>query len=84
MAQVPGLDPALVGDVIVGCAMPEAEQGMNVARIGLLLAGCPTACRASPSTASAPPACRPWRCRRPHPPRRGRRDDRRRHRDDER
>ena len=41
MAQVPGLDPALVGDVIVGCAMPEAEQGMNVARIGLLLAGLP-------------------------------------------
>jgi len=41
MAQVPGLDPALVSDVIVGCAMPEAEQGMNVARIGLLLAGLP-------------------------------------------
>jgi acetyl-CoA acyltransferase len=41
LAQVPGLDPALVGDVIVGCAMPEAEQGMNVARIGLLLAGLP-------------------------------------------
>jgi acetyl-CoA acyltransferase len=41
MAQVPGLDPALIGDVIVGCAMPEAEQGMNVARIGVLLAGLP-------------------------------------------
>lgn len=41
MAQAPGLDPALIGDVIVGCAMPEAEQGMNVARIGLLLAGLP-------------------------------------------
>lgn len=41
MAQAPGLDPALVSDVIVGCAMPEAEQGMNVARIGLLLAGLP-------------------------------------------
>lgn len=39
--QVPGLDPALVGDVVVGCAMPEGEQGMNVARIGLLLAGLP-------------------------------------------
>ena len=35
MAQAPGLDPALIGDVIVGCAMPEAEQGMNVARIGV-------------------------------------------------
>ena len=41
LAQVPQLDPARIGDVIVGCAMPEAEQGMNVARIGLLLAGLP-------------------------------------------
>jgi acetyl-CoA acyltransferase len=41
LAQAPSLDPAQIGDVIVGCAMPEAEQGMNVARIGLLLAGLP-------------------------------------------
>ncbi len=41
VAQVPGLDLNEIGDVIVGCAMPEAEQGMNVARIGLLLAGFP-------------------------------------------
>jgi acetyl-CoA acyltransferase len=41
LGQCPGLDPAAVEDVIVGCAMPEAEQGMNVARIGLLLAGFP-------------------------------------------
>ncbi len=41
LAQTPGLDPATIDDVIVGCAMPEAEQGMNVARIGLLLAGFP-------------------------------------------
>ena len=41
MAQAPSLDSALVDDVIVGCAMPEAEQGMNVARISLLLAGLP-------------------------------------------
>ena len=41
MAEVPGLDPHDIGDVIVGCAMPEAEQGMNVARIGVLLAGLP-------------------------------------------
>jgi acetyl-CoA acyltransferase len=41
VAQVPGLDRQEIGDVIVGCAMPEAEQGMNVARIGLLLAGLP-------------------------------------------
>lgn len=36
-----GLDPAAVDDVIVGCAMPEAEQGINVARVALLLAGLP-------------------------------------------
>ena len=41
LAQVPALDAARIDDVIVGCAMPEAEQGMNVARIGLLLAGLP-------------------------------------------
>src|SRR5258708_24898135 len=41
LAQVPGLDPSVIDDVVVGCAMPEAEQGMNVARIGLLLAGIP-------------------------------------------
>ncbi len=41
LGKCPGLDPAAVEDVIVGCAMPEAEQGMNVARIGLLLAGFP-------------------------------------------
>lgn len=41
LAAVPGLDPARVEDVVIGCAMPEAEQGMNVARIGVLLAGMP-------------------------------------------
>jgi acetyl-CoA acyltransferase len=41
LAQAPGLDPSVIDDVVVGCAMPEAEQGMNVARIGLLLAGFP-------------------------------------------
>lgn len=41
LAQAPTLDAASIGDVIVGCAMPEAEQGMNVARIALLLAGLP-------------------------------------------
>jgi acetyl-CoA acyltransferase len=39
--QAPGIDPALIGDAVIGCAMPEAEQGMNVARIGVLLAGLP-------------------------------------------
>ena len=41
MAQVPELDPALVADVVTGCAFPEAEQGLNMARIGALLAGLP-------------------------------------------
>ncbi|HMC12717.1 MAG TPA: acetyl-CoA C-acyltransferase [Gallionellaceae bacterium] len=41
LAQAPLLDAASIGDVIVGCAMPEAEQGVNVARIALLLAGLP-------------------------------------------
>jgi len=41
LARAPSLDPAAIDDVIVGCAIPEAEQGMNVARIGLLLAGLP-------------------------------------------
>jgi acetyl-CoA acyltransferase len=41
LAQVPQIDAARVDDVIVGCAMPEYEQGMNVARIGVLLAGLP-------------------------------------------
>jgi acetyl-CoA acyltransferase len=41
LGQVPQIDPSRVEDVIVGCAMPEYEQGMNVARIGLLLAGLP-------------------------------------------
>ncbi len=41
LAQAPAIDAKRVDDVIVGCAMPEYEQGMNVARIGLLLAGLP-------------------------------------------
>ena len=41
LAQVPSLDPKTIEDAIVGCAMPEAEQGLNVARIGALLAGLP-------------------------------------------
>jgi len=41
LARVPGLDPARVDDVIFGCAMPEGEQGMNVARVCSLMAGLP-------------------------------------------
>ncbi len=39
--RVPGLKPSDVDDVILGCAMPEGEQGMNVARLAALLAGMP-------------------------------------------
>jgi acetyl-CoA acyltransferase len=41
IAQAPGIDPGRIDDAVIGCAMPEAEQGMNVARIGVLLAGLP-------------------------------------------
>ena len=41
LAKVPALDAAEVEDVILGCAMPEAEQGLNVARIASLRAGVP-------------------------------------------
>src|SRR5881296_4368869 len=39
--RVPGLDPREVDDVVLGCALPEAEQGLNVARIAALRAGLP-------------------------------------------
>ena len=41
IAQAPGVDVNRIDDAIIGCAMPEGEQGMNVARIGVLLAGLP-------------------------------------------
>jgi len=41
VAQAPGIDVNRIEDAIIGCAMPEGEQGMNVARIGVLLAGLP-------------------------------------------
>ena len=41
LKQAPGLDPAAIEDVISGCAIPEAQQGLNVARIGAVLAGYP-------------------------------------------
>ena len=42
LAQAPGLDPAAIEDIICGCAIPEAQQGLNVAHIGAVLAGLPT------------------------------------------
>jgi acetyl-CoA acyltransferase len=44
--RVPGLDSKEIEDVILGCAMPEAEQGMNIARIASLRAGLPVECSA--------------------------------------
>src|SRR3954453_20354220 len=46
LARVPQLDAREIEDVILGCAMPEAEQGMNVARIASLRAGLPVECSA--------------------------------------
>ena len=46
LARAPGVDPAEVDDVILGCAMPEAEQGLNVARIASLRAGLPVSASA--------------------------------------
>ncbi|HTJ99076.1 MAG TPA: beta-ketoacyl synthase N-terminal-like domain-containing protein, partial [Bordetella sp.] len=41
LAQTPTLDPAAIEDAIIGCARPEGAQGLNVARIAVLLAGLP-------------------------------------------
>jgi acetyl-CoA acyltransferase len=41
VAQVPGLDPKLIEDAIVGCSFPEGAQGLNMARIAVLLVGLP-------------------------------------------
>ncbi|MES2296200.1 MAG: acetyl-CoA C-acyltransferase [Pseudomonadota bacterium] len=41
MAQAPGLDPALITDAIIGCSFPEGEQGLNVARNAVVMAGLP-------------------------------------------
>ena len=46
LARATPLDPAEIDDVILGCAMPEAEQGMNVARIASLRAGIPVSASA--------------------------------------
>jgi len=49
VTRTPGLEPAMVDDVMLGCAMPEAEQGMNLARLIALLAGFPVEVPASTS-----------------------------------
>ena len=76
--------PKRIEDVIVGCAMPEYEQGMNVARIGLLLAGLPLERgRHDDQPLLLVGIERGVDRRRPHPHRRGRHHDRRRHREHE-
>jgi len=42
LAQAPGLDPNAIEDIICGCAMPEGQQGLNIARAAAVLAGFPT------------------------------------------
>src|SRR5690606_33601244 len=42
LRRAPGVAPEMVDDVILGCAMPEGEQGLNIARIASVLAGLPT------------------------------------------
>ena len=63
IGRIPGLDPKEIEDVVLGCAMPEAEQGMNVARIASLRAGLQWNVPPLPLIASVLPACRPlpWR-----------------------
>ena len=46
LKRAAGVQPAEVDDVIMGCAMPEAEQGLNVARIASLRAGVPVSASA--------------------------------------
>lgn len=41
LERAPGVDPASIEDIVLGCAMPEGEQGMNVARVAGILAGLP-------------------------------------------
>ena len=84
LRQVPTLDPKAIQDAVIGCSFPEGEQGMNMARIAVALAGLPnsvggiTVNRFCASGLSGDPDGS-----RPHPRRRGRRDDRRRRRVDE-
>src|SRR2546421_4899078 len=46
LRRAPGIEPSEVDDVILGCAMPEGEQGLNVARIASLRAGIPVSASA--------------------------------------
>ena len=84
LSKCPSVDKARIDDAVIGCAMPEAEQGMNVARIAVLLAGLPNVVVGGDGQPLlfVRPAGR-GDGGRPHPSRRGRPDDRRRHREHE-
>src|SRR3979490_3520469 len=56
VAQVPGLDPKLIEDAIVGCSFPEGGQGLKMARIAVLLAGLPQTAGGGPANRASPPA----------------------------
>ena len=56
LERVPELDPKLIDDVIIGCAMPEGEQGLNVARNAAIRAGIPVEVPAMRSTESRNPS----------------------------
>ena len=78
LAQAPTLDPAAIEDAIIGCSFPEGEQGMNMARIAVALAGLPNSVggvTVNRFCASGLTAIQ--MAGRPHPHRRSRRDDRR-------
>jgi len=61
LARVPAVDTKQIDDVILGCAMPEGEQGMNVARIAALRAGLPVETSAMTINRFCSPACKPSR-----------------------
>ncbi len=84
LAQCPSVDKSKIADAIIGCAMPEAEQGMNVARIGRAAGRLAErrAGRHGQSLLLVRPAGR-GDGGRPHPPRRSRPHARRRHREHE-
>ena len=67
----PGLEPGSIGDIMMGCGFCEGEQGNNVGRVAGLLSGIDHHVPPAPSTASAPPRCRPrgWLCTRSRPAR---------------
>jgi acetyl-CoA acyltransferase len=48
LARTPELDPDEIDDVLIGCAMPEAEQGMNMGRVIALRSGLPDSARGEP------------------------------------